>query len=60
MSDPKLHHYVPQFYLRRFCDAAGRLWAWDREADRVFIASPRSVAAERSFYYLDVLDRVDS
>ncbi|MFI4991551.1 MAG: DUF4238 domain-containing protein [Solirubrobacterales bacterium] len=55
MSDPKLHHYVPQFYLRRFCDAAGRLWAWDREADRTFIASPGSVAAERSFYYLDVL-----
>lgn len=55
MSDPKLHHYVPQFYLRRFCDAAGRLWAWDREADRVFIASPGSVAAERLFYYLDVL-----
>lgn len=22
MSDPKLHHYVPQFYLRRFCDAS--------------------------------------
>lgn len=21
MSDPKLHHYVPQFYLRRFCNA---------------------------------------
>lgn len=54
-SNPKLHHYVPQFYLRRFCDSAGRLRAWDREADRVFITSPGSVAAERSFYHLDVL-----
>jgi hypothetical protein len=55
MSEPKLHHYVPQFYLRRFCEASGRLWAWDREADRVFATNPGSVAAERSFYYLDVL-----
>jgi Protein of unknown function (DUF4238) len=55
MSDPKLHHYVPQFYLRRFSDTFDRLWAWDRDMDRVFITSPRSVAAERSFYYLDVL-----
>jgi hypothetical protein len=55
MSDPKLHHYVPQFYLRRFCDASNRLWAWDRDRDRVFLTSPGSVAAERSFYYLDLL-----
>lgn len=55
MSDPKLHHYVPQFYLRRFCDASDRIWAWDRDTDRVFITSPGSVAAERSFYYLDAL-----
>ena len=54
MSEPKLHHYVPQFYLRRFCDASGRLWAWDRDTDRVFATTPRSVAAEQSFYYLDV------
>jgi hypothetical protein len=55
MSDPKLHHYVPQFYLRRFCDASNHLWAWDRGRDLVFITSPGSVAVERSFYYLDVL-----
>jgi hypothetical protein len=54
MSDPKLHHYVPQFYLRRFRDKSGRLWAWDREEDRVLHPTPRSVAAERSFYYLDL------
>jgi hypothetical protein len=55
MSDPKLHHHVPQFYLRRFCDASNRLWIWDRDRDRVFTTNPRSVAAERSFYYLDFL-----
>lgn len=55
MSDPKLHHYVPRFYLRRFCDAAGHIWAWDKKTDRVFPTSPQSVAAEHSFYYVDQL-----
>ena len=55
MSDPKLHHYVPQFYLRRFCDASGHIWAWDKQTDRVFPTSPQSVAAEHSFYYVDRL-----
>jgi hypothetical protein len=55
MSDPKLHHYVPQFYLRRFCDTSNHLWAWDRDRDRVFVTSPGSVAAEQSFYYANTL-----
>jgi hypothetical protein len=55
MSHPKLHHYVPQFYLRRFADSAGRLWVWDREAGRVFCARPGSVAAESNFYFLSEL-----
>ncbi|HEV2727453.1 MAG TPA: DUF4238 domain-containing protein, partial [Solirubrobacterales bacterium] len=56
MSEPKLHHYVPQFYLRRFCDETGRLWAWDRDEDRAFPATPKSVAAEKSFYHLDLYE----
>jgi len=52
MSEPKLHHYVPQFHLRRFADGDGRLWAWDKRADRVFRTSPGGVAAEKQFYRL--------
>ncbi|MEE8189406.1 MAG: DUF4238 domain-containing protein, partial [Kiloniellales bacterium] len=55
MSDPKLHHYVPKFYLRRFTDASGRLWLWDRDQDRTITAGPSSVAAETQFYRLDEL-----
>lgn len=54
MSEPKLHHYVPQFYLRRFCDESGRLWAWNRDEDKAFQATPKSIAVERDFYYLDL------
>jgi hypothetical protein len=55
MPKPKLHHYVPQFYLRRFSDSLGRLWVWDRDQDRSFQARPDGVAAESHFYYLDDL-----
>jgi Protein of unknown function (DUF4238) len=55
MKVPKLHHYVPQFYLRRFMDASGRLWLWDRDRDRVFRTSPSGVAAENSFYWHEEL-----
>jgi len=52
VTNPKLHHYVPQFYLRRFTDSNGRLWIWDRDGDRVFPTRPGSVAAESDFYFV--------
>ncbi|MEV1046014.1 DUF4238 domain-containing protein [Streptomyces sp. NPDC049916] len=55
MADPKLHHYVSQFYLRRFTDSAERLWAWDKNSDRVFRTQPKAVAAESNFYQLPQL-----
>lgn len=52
MSEPKLHHYVPQFHLRRFADERGQLWAWDKQSDRIFRTSPGGIAAETQFYRL--------
>lgn len=52
MNSPKLHHYVPQFHLRRFVDDQGRLWAWDKETDRTFPTAPSSIAAATQFYRL--------
>ncbi len=52
MSEPKLHHYVPQFYLRRFVNASGHLWLWDRGRDRTFRTLPKGVAAENHFYQI--------
>ncbi|WHU03678.1 DUF4238 domain-containing protein [Sphingomonas sp. NIBR02145] len=52
MSDPKLHHYVPQFHLRRFADEQGRLWVWDKQSDRIFRTLPGGIAAEKQFYRL--------
>jgi Protein of unknown function (DUF4238) len=55
MNAPKLHHYVPQFYLRRFTDASGQLWLWDRDGDRVFRTRLNRVAAENNFYWHEEL-----
>lgn len=52
MSKPKLHHYVPQCYLRRFANERGLIWVWDRDRDRVFQSQPNSVAAETHFYFV--------
>jgi len=51
-AQPKLHHYVPQFYLRRFADSDGRFWVWDKTKDRAFQSTPISIAAETDFYRL--------
>jgi hypothetical protein len=56
MNGPKLHHYVPQFYLRRFVGRDGNLWVWDKTKDRAFASSPGSVAAETQFYRLHDFD----
>jgi hypothetical protein len=52
MSEPKLHHYVPQFYLRRFADQSERLWIYDKEEDRSFPTDSNNIAAEKQFYRL--------
>ena len=52
MNAPKLHHYVPQFYLRRFLDRHDRLWVWDKIKDVTFATSPGRIAAETNFYFL--------
>ena len=48
-----LHHFVPQFYLRRFVANDGQIWVYDKDADKIFHTSPKNIAAERGFYTLD-------
>lgn len=52
---PKIHHYVPQFYLARFVDDDGHLWVYDKHIDNVFCSSPRNIGCEKGFYTLPEL-----
>jgi hypothetical protein len=58
MNDPRRHHYVPQFHQKRFADADGRLWVWDKIADRVFPSTPGSIAVETDFYRLHEFEKL--
>jgi len=49
MSEPKLHHYVPQFYLKCFGDQSGRFYVWDKNSSKVFPALSGNVAAQKHF-----------
>lgn len=49
MSDPKRHHYVPKFYLDRFC-RDDKLWVHDRNDGTYKHLPPKSVGAEKNFY----------
>lgn len=52
MSESKLHHYVPRFYLKNFVGADGKLYVYDKNSGRIFSASPNKIAAETHFYRL--------
>jgi len=58
VTSPRRHHYVPQFHQRRFAGADGRLRVWDKEADRVFLTTPGSIAVEVDFYRLHELEKL--
>ena len=52
----RIHHYVPQLYLKGFCRDSQRpkLFVIDAVAKRAFNTSPRNVAAERDFNRVEV------
>ena len=47
---PRLHHYVPEGYLRRFVDDEGALWVFDRRRQEVRRQRPEVSGAEREMY----------
>ena len=52
MTEPKLHHYVPRFYLTYFLDQDKRVWVYDKNTKRVFATNSDRIAAEKQFYRL--------
>jgi hypothetical protein len=59
MTIPKIHHYIPQFLLRRFVVGARRqLHAVDTATGRTFVSAIRTLAAENGFY--DASDEISA
>lgn len=49
MNIPKRHHYLPKFYLERFCREE-LLWVYDREKNEYRQQAPINTALESQFY----------
>lgn len=43
-------HWVPRFYLLRFADADGRLWAYRRESDSIYRTHIKDVCVRHDLY----------
>jgi hypothetical protein len=50
MKQPKLHHYVPQSYLKGFANEKGLVWVYDRDKNTYKELAPVKTCAEKYFY----------
>ncbi|MCH8909924.1 MAG: DUF4238 domain-containing protein [Chloroflexi bacterium] len=56
-NEPKIHHYVPQFYLRRFASGkSNQLLCYKRGSTEPFLQGVHKAAAETGFYEVAELD----
>jgi hypothetical protein len=55
VSEPKLHHYVPEFLLREFADETGRIYVRSRR-NGCFCTSVRNAAAKTGLYSVPIDD----
>jgi hypothetical protein len=53
-AEPKMNHYVPQFYLRGFVGKKNQLLVMDRRNKEPFRTAPKNVAGETHFNRIDV------
>ncbi len=56
VNTPKLHHFVPQFYMNNFSFDRSKVWVWDKSEDRIFVSSSKNLAAETNFYLLNEIN----
>lgn len=61
MSEPRRHHYVPQFYLKRFADTRGKIVQVRREDGKLVATSTvGKTAASNDFYTVELDDGAKS
>jgi hypothetical protein len=42
-NPPRHHHFVPQFWIKRFAARDGKIWAYDWNDDRIKVRSPKAL-----------------
>jgi len=59
VSNPRKHHYVPQFYLSGFATEPPRLFVLDKETGRSYPSRIGDAGCERDFYIIEVEEEGD-
>lgn len=49
---PRTHHFVPQFWIKRFSSKDDKLWAYDWNDDRIKERSPKKLMQITNLYTL--------
>jgi len=49
MNEPKRHHYLPQFYLKKFCKN-GLFWVYDRTNNEYRQQTPVNTCVKKKYY----------
>ena len=57
MSRVKYQHYVPRFYLEKFCNSDGRVWVYDKFLERAYCRKPDQIGGETHFYDVPELEK---
>jgi hypothetical protein len=55
-TEPRKHHYVPQYYLRNFVGKKEMLIVFDRQTKEPYRSKPHGVAAQRDFNRIEIED----
>ncbi len=56
LNEPKMHHFVPQFYLAGFTPSGKReddLWVFDTSNGNSFKSKPEKIAKQKDYYKID-------
>ncbi|KRQ15780.1 DUF4238 domain-containing protein [Bradyrhizobium manausense] len=49
-NKPRRHHFIPQFWIRRFQSPDGKLWSYDKNTDRIGDRSSRQLMQIMNLY----------
>lgn len=53
MSNPKRHHYLPQFYLKNFCNIEGGLWVYNDKDQSIKNLKPDNTTLIKNYYTIE-------
>jgi hypothetical protein len=51
-TKPRIHHFVPQFWIKKFASSNGKIEAFDKKDGQVYVRSARQIMQLYNLYTL--------